>query len=243
MRAVTAALLCLIVALPFIRFQLYAHDLYCIAKNSGQTMSRERRPWCVEDGMSNLYAFVQREYWNQGPFRYWTLKQIPNFLLAAPVLLLSAAMAFHYKSARTGDMNIEPLEHITMLERLVGFDADTKMVATSEPAQCDGDDDDDDANQKTRRFPALTKSSVFESRKTAAFVWHCAALSVLMLICFHVQVATRFLFAASPALYWYVADLVERHGENSWAAHIVLGYFCVYFILGATLFSTFYPWT
>ena len=41
----------------------------------------------------------------------------------------------------------------------------------------------------------------------------------------------------------HVADLVERHGENSWAAHIVLGYFCVYFILGATLFSTFYPWT
>lgn len=33
-----------------------------------------------------------------GPFRYWTLQQLPNFLLAAPVLLLSFAASWTYYS-------------------------------------------------------------------------------------------------------------------------------------------------
>ena len=244
-RAVVVAVACTLIAIPFVRFQQYGHDLYCVAKYSGETLLlQERRPWCAEEGLSNLYAFVQSEYWNQGPFCYWTLKQIPNFLLAAPVLLLSVAMAVCYQAVRTKAADGVTMTHIFMLERLVGFDTNAKMIATS---GYDGDGGDvgngDDANQKVRRRSVPTTRSVFENRKTAAFVWHCSALAVLMFICFHVQVATRFLFAASPALYWYVADLVERRGENSWPAHLVLTYFCVYFILGATLFSAFYPWT
>ena len=37
----------------------------------------------------SLYAYVQRKHWNVGLFRYYERKQIPDFLLAAPVLTLN----------------------------------------------------------------------------------------------------------------------------------------------------------
>lgn len=42
-------------------------------------------PWCSSLPPS-IYTYVQSKYWNVGILRYWTLQQLPNFLLAAPVL-------------------------------------------------------------------------------------------------------------------------------------------------------------
>uniref|UniRef100_H3HBV9 GPI mannosyltransferase 2 n=1 Tax=Phytophthora ramorum TaxID=164328 RepID=H3HBV9_PHYRM len=53
--------------------------------------SMEDRSWCAEvmPNFSAMYMFIQSEYWNVGLFRYYELKQIPNFLLAAPIIVLS----------------------------------------------------------------------------------------------------------------------------------------------------------
>ncbi|CEM36574.1 unnamed protein product [Vitrella brassicaformis CCMP3155] len=45
------------------------------------------RPWCVQV-VPSIYGFVQRQYWGVGPFLYFQLKQLPNFLLALPCLLM-----------------------------------------------------------------------------------------------------------------------------------------------------------
>jgi phosphatidylinositol glycan class V len=45
------------------------------------------RPWCSAFPPS-IYTFVQRHYWNNGFLRYWTLSNLPLFLLAAPMLLV-----------------------------------------------------------------------------------------------------------------------------------------------------------
>jgi GPI mannosyltransferase 2 len=43
--------------------------------------------WCHQT-LPSLYSFVQRKYWNVGFLRYWELRQIPNFAMAAPPMLL-----------------------------------------------------------------------------------------------------------------------------------------------------------
>ncbi|KAG1698492.1 hypothetical protein DVH05_015032 [Phytophthora capsici] len=51
----------------------------------------EDRSWCTKavPNLSAMYTFIQSEYWNVGLFRYYEWKQVPNFLLAAPILVLS----------------------------------------------------------------------------------------------------------------------------------------------------------
>ncbi|TWU75038.1 ER membrane glycoprotein subunit of the GPI transamidase complex-like protein [Metarhizium rileyi] len=45
------------------------------------------RPWC-EKMIPSIYTFVQDHYWNVGFLRYWTLNQLPLFLLASPMLVI-----------------------------------------------------------------------------------------------------------------------------------------------------------
>ncbi|KAK3984585.1 glycosyltransferase [Cladorrhinum sp. PSN332] len=47
----------------------------------------ELRPWC-QSFLPSIYTFVQEHYWNTGFLRYWTLSNIPLFLLAAPMLTI-----------------------------------------------------------------------------------------------------------------------------------------------------------
>ncbi|KAI6026345.1 glycosyltransferase family 76 protein [Pisolithus microcarpus] len=37
--------------------------------------------------LPSIYTHVQREYWNVGFLRYWTISNIPNFLISLPILL------------------------------------------------------------------------------------------------------------------------------------------------------------
>lgn len=43
-----------------------------------------------------MYSYVQGKYWQVGWFTYWELKQLPNFILAGPILFLSAKAIGRY---------------------------------------------------------------------------------------------------------------------------------------------------
>ncbi|KAJ7497142.1 glycosyltransferase family 76 protein [Mycena latifolia] len=51
--------------------------------------------WCARP-LPLIYYYVQERYWNQGFLRYWTLQQLPNFLIAAPPLLAISAFSIHH---------------------------------------------------------------------------------------------------------------------------------------------------
>ena len=90
------ALQCVIVLLPFAVYQYYAYTLYCTRRvnsvNIDDTNSNlNKNNWCSWDSLLPPfhYSHVQSYYWNVGFLRYFELKQIPNFLLATPMMLLS----------------------------------------------------------------------------------------------------------------------------------------------------------
>lgn len=81
--------------LPFVLFQYFAYTTYCI----GEPTVKEKHHWCHKT-FPISYSYIQKYYWNVGPFMYFEIKQIPNFVLALPVVLLAyAATTVYFKSA------------------------------------------------------------------------------------------------------------------------------------------------
>lgn len=82
-----SVLLTAVIFLPFVWSQYTAYLAFCTAATPA--------PWC-----SNIppliYGYVQAKYWNVGFLRYWTLQQLPNFVIAAPPLALLLASSTHY---------------------------------------------------------------------------------------------------------------------------------------------------
>ncbi|KAG0002533.1 hypothetical protein BGZ79_002811 [Entomortierella chlamydospora] len=83
--------LCLITWSGFLLVQMYGYNLYC----SGEMSNLEPRPWC-NSTVPMIYTFVQDFYWNVGFLRYYEIKQIPNFLMAAPMITLCASGIVYY---------------------------------------------------------------------------------------------------------------------------------------------------
>ncbi|KAI5478149.1 Dol-P-Man:alpha-1,6-mannosyltransferase, glycosyltransferase family 76 protein [Pseudohyphozyma bogoriensis] len=67
--------------LPFALYQYYAYTAFC-------TNATSPRPWC-SNTLPMSYSWIQAHYWNVGFLNYYTPSQIPNFLFAAPPLLLT----------------------------------------------------------------------------------------------------------------------------------------------------------
>ncbi|KAF2628703.1 glycosyltransferase family 76 protein [Macroventuria anomochaeta] len=70
-----------LIAIGFVGPQYLAYLEFCSTSDS------TIRPWC-ENSIPSIYSWVQSHYWNVGLFRYWTLSNLPLFLLAIPMLWL-----------------------------------------------------------------------------------------------------------------------------------------------------------
>ncbi|XP_052573981.1 GPI mannosyltransferase 2 isoform X2 [Peromyscus californicus insignis] len=95
----TFAISCRVLTLTL---QYYAYSQFCspgsahsipeplvqLAVDKGYRVTGEEEPpWCSWD-LPLVYSYIQDVYWNVGFLRYYELRQVPNFLLAAPVAVL-----------------------------------------------------------------------------------------------------------------------------------------------------------
>ncbi|OSD00408.1 glycosyltransferase family 76 protein [Trametes coccinea BRFM310] len=103
-RALYAVMLCSCAVSFFVYHQYRAYELFC----SGQATPA---PWCASFPPS-IYGYVQAKYWNVGFLRYWTVQQLPNFLLGTPPLALLIAFTLRYT-------------HLAFLPRLFAFFSST----------------------------------------------------------------------------------------------------------------------
>lgn len=85
---------------------IYCPSLFPASPGAVASLVTGDRPWCAKviPNFSAMYMFVQSEYWNVGLFKYYELKQIPNFFLAAPIIVLSgySLLRFFRAAARVG---------------------------------------------------------------------------------------------------------------------------------------------
>ena len=180
-RIISCFLLTLVSLSPFLWHQYIGYLTFCAVPAS------ERRPWCTNT-LPLIYSFVQSHYWDVGLFRYWSLQQAPNILLAAPAL----ALLFHGS-----------ISHIrsTLLPRAFAILGKIYKPVT---ATSRGTTEGVESPEHTRipldpSFnPSLSPHAI-----------HALVLSTILLTSAHTQIALR-LVSALPFMYWSAARLFFR---------------------------------
>ena len=205
-------------------FPMYHHNRLAIGMHCHDaSAATSRYEWCATATSSHtfsLYAYIQRKHWNVGFLRYYEIKQIPNFLLAAPILCLSAfgVADWIYRSwLKVASADQKPLP-----SQALYWVCESLRAFAGPPTSSMSVDDILVGN------PVLGHYAV----------WAVAAL--LGLTTAHVQITTRLLCSTCPALYWYVAHVVMTSAR--WGG-VYLGYSLLFIVLGGVLHPLWLPWT
>lgn len=266
---------CVATLFPLFAVQLYGYRTYCV---DGWKNGDSKPAWCdIWRPFPNVYAHVQSHYWNVGFLRYYESKQIPNFLLAAPALFVSANAGLSWWNAfsgraRFGNERDESAKRSSDDDEAVEADEAranrTLSGSSGSRRRREGRSLRLGGEKKTKTLSrdfALGNADVDEdawmlSPRVRPYLFKWAVMSAVALLAMHVQVTTRFL-SVTPGVYWFLAKKgfaeaeTERRArtKKSAAGHEkkkktfwrrgVTTYSTSFFLLGALLFPTFYPWT
>ncbi|EES03089.1 GPI mannosyltransferase 2 [Sorghum bicolor] len=255
---VIGALRSIFIFVPFFAFQAYGYLNICVHGSS-----EELRPWCKAK-VPLLYGFIQSHYWGVGFLRYFQVKQLPNFLLASPVLSLAVYSIVHYTKLlhRLFQTSSIHKQIITALEErsVVSYRRSDDVTILSELSAGLTKKAQGNSTVKQRKSVAAeTASATFHDTMSAKqnmeenqdacsilllpFVLHLVFMTFTAFFVMHVQVSTRFL-SASPPIYWAAAHILASPSRSSkrWG-YLICVYFIAYILLGSLLFSNFYPFT
>ena len=193
-------------------FYIFQHEAYRIFCNVN--IDDSYPSWCNSPfGLS--YFNVQDKYWEVGFLRYWQLKKIPNFIIAAPILVThfvaSGYFFLHLIFAYLEKQSMSGLYHRFINPRFI-----------------------------TQKWH---KTGIFNQLALAPFVIHSLFLSIFCLFFMHIEVANRFLFSSSIWTYWAIAGLIESQCFGKWTNLLYYSYFFVYFFGGTIAFANFLPFT
>lgn len=270
-----ALFLTVIIALiPFFLVQAYNYFKFCTVSDHNLPEflvnpeyvlpGRADSPWCNYT-LPLSYTYIQNHYWDVGLFKYYKLKQLPNFVLAAPILFLILYNCMSYLAN-----NCRLLLRLGLKSNIFSY-----------------------SNRVPFRSKQFTKSFGANDPTLFLYVVHALFLCTFCICFVHIQVSTRFLASASPILYWICSarmnvsptptsdqNAINEHFRrvgigkripshhlsianlegvdnmySKWRTFIVCSrmpdfqsriiqyYFIGYFLVGTVLFSNFYPWT
>ncbi|KAL3799813.1 hypothetical protein HJC23_010463 [Cyclotella cryptica] len=263
------AFLGFIVAIPVLYHDWQGYSFHCT--QSTLVNSRHVPQWCNNvnnnsfswEGFS-LYAYVQQKHWNVGLFRYYEIKQIPNFILALPVLVLGTCAVVRWihvslcrHKVRTADSF--PGTLVRVCQWAIQALGDSVIPNLSHAR-------DDVINKKH----AVMERSLLEETGFLALLLGSTVLSYYAILfgfvligsfLAHVQISTRLICSTCPAFYWFLVILflgdntesqIETQSNDScqrersrtdFLRNILWFYFALYNLLGVIMHVNFLPWT
>ena len=205
------------------------HDQSGYSRNC-RNDSTIRPKWCLEGSSSfSLYGWTQRQHWNVGFFRYYELKHIPNFLLAAPILALSSLAVFLWirdSMVAYGKGKVPSTPYMILIGWPVQALADSvASESTFSPAP-----------------PTAVHDFLISNPKLLGHYAILAGLALVGLLVAHVQISTRMICSSSPAMTWFLTYILLQD-ENPRLRQFVKIYTALYMLLGVILHVNCLPWT
>ncbi|GER40166.1 GPI mannosyltransferase [Striga asiatica] len=231
---------------PFISFQAYGYFNICKGRSAD-----EMSPWC-KARLPLLYNYIQSHYWGVGFLRYFQVKQLPNFLLASPILSHAVCSILYYVKLWPEVFLSLGLRVSPLSKRKEGLMSSSSSSENDTPNVLS----DDSARGLKKRERAIKREVLvmkplksktpdnppYDPVLLLPFVLHLSFMVATAFFVMHVQVATRFL-SASPVLYWYASLIMGSPSVGRRWGHLICAYCTAYILLGSLLFSNFYPFT
>ncbi|CAD7950292.1 unnamed protein product [Amoebophrya sp. A25] len=215
---------------PYAAVQWTAYERYCAVDitprssttSSAATSTSSRTfetppPWCDWQTPS-VYAYVQQKVWNNGFLAYWQFRQIPNFLLASPLLWV---LGTHY-SRLWADFRMAAVGGESSRGTKT---SSTKLSLLS--AQVDR---------------LLAQKETIHILRRAEYDIFMLIFVLFIVTTAHVQIVTRAAFASCPAIYWILLHFDEKN-HNIFGFSATWFWTVLYIVLGVVLHSNFLPWT
>lgn len=215
--------------LPFMISQVWSYWRFC-----DDRVGQAQRPWCSR-GIPSIYNFVQETYWDVGYLKYWRWDQLPNWVLASPVLLLALKCCYQVYS-------LDLVASLTMtfdpLLRLAPKNGRFKVPAASSRLE-----------QQIGHHQIAKRSNL---SRLLPFAHYTAVLSSVLILSSHVQIALRFGTAgAMPTVWWALSDIVmaqrdfKKAGDPNQAGKnlkgVILRLLLCWNFISLTLYAGFYP--
>ncbi|KAF2361955.1 GPI mannosyltransferase 2 [Trinorchestia longiramus] len=181
---------CCVVA-PYLLFQLWCYKTYC-----------------SEEAASSLPPHLESFV---GLFRYYELRQIHNFLSAAPMVLLvicHAALYFVDNPQVVWSLGIPHPEQVVASEQ------------SHAKINKDSNSDNDVAMSSKRARHASSSHDAWcttgiYSWRVFVYTVHSLTLCIFCLLFIHVQVTTRLVCSSCPVVYWFAAHLLTAEPAPS----------------------------
>ena len=225
-----------IVSLPVLYHDFRGFNSHCMQQS---TLLPD---WCSYTGRFSLYAYVQHKHWNVGLLRYYELKQIPNFILAAPVLILSFWAAFRWIQQSLHRHNIALKgslfsNAVSIYQWAVYALSTSAMISNSEHPN------------KSKRISTNAEKGDTGLLLGSNLLPYYAILfgfSLIGTFLAHVQISTRLICSSCPALYWFIVRLYLQDDARICSVSIrslLCFYFSLYNLLGVIMHVNWLPWT
>ncbi|KAK3401573.1 GPI mannosyltransferase 2 [Sordaria brevicollis] len=168
----------------------------------GLVAREEAREWCAAV-VPSIYTFVQEHYWNVGFLRYWTLPNIPLFLLAAPMLTILVKSGLDQLRQRPQQLTANSVEK------------NNKSPATASGTTSSSAAPDPSSSGSVKSDPEPTTTP---AQQRMQILIHSAAaeqvlLAVLAVSTYHVQIITR-ISSGYPLWYWWLAQQLLNDGDD-----------------------------